>query len=896
MLSWIESNLSDEQKAPLQSIALEISILAAAGSGKTRTLTYALLQEIARGVPPENIIAFTFTEKAASELFLRISQLVNEHLPGTDISGMSIGTIHSWCFNFLLEQPHYYGYTPLDDLHLYTLASRFYSELNLEKVYGKRYPFAIEDFLRDIEVYYNENISDPNIPHAIKEPVQTFCKLLNDNRMLTFGGMIRNSIDHLQKNGPIADLHSLYVDEYQDVNPAQVELIRCMRTEQTKLVVVGDDLQSIYNWRGSDVSRIIDFSTDFPKSDVYELSTNYRSYQNIIDVSNTVAGKISYRAKATGMVPRRPDSIESVHWISTDDEYSEAKSIAELITNFHSHSLPFNQFAILVRSVKNSGKIINDTLLSEGIPVNCPMLNRGGQFIDDFILPVFQWLGKKHDPPRNGDEEAEMEDYANTHWDLVSSWLRKNSTENDYWLRLNEWSDLILSSDQKAYSVRDQLYDFLDFFGISLSSSDKDVIVGLSISSQIIRSVEEIHRRRISGYKSTSGINLYSEIAYALRSQKESFGESTDINLDHEGVVLTTVHQSKGLEWPVVFLPRLNRGLFPLRSRKYGSSYDEATELRYSTKLDDERRLFYVACTRAMQRLILMNSGMSDDATNSIFIKDLSENSTIVPTSINNIGRSIFQCDLKNVVDHRHYLISLGVSDLLMQMECPFQYALRRISNIQPAVGDELGYGQALHEIIQRRIESTDQWTEDDFKAIVSERVFLPLMSEQTEKRSKSAILTRLLTMNDIGLFAEKSESEIDVELIVADCLVHGIVDGLIEDSSGEFKIRDWKANIHTQYMTRYSRQLQFYALAAKAKGYKINKAELIDIGASTKARKMISVDVNIDKKNISTFEKNISETIVEIRNGNCNANPGTEQCSICDMNRVCGERKGEFT
>ena len=168
-------------------------------------------------------------------------------------------TIHAWCLQYLTEQQDFYNFTPIDELHVDALVSRLYDLLGLEKAYRQPYPRAIGKFLKDIEVFFNEHLVLEQVPHEIRSSMEAFLDILHSNRLITFGGMIRYATQHLRENNPVVGLKALYVDEYQDVNPAQVSLIKAMLSDEAKVIGVGDDLQCIYNWRGSDVTAYLKF-------------------------------------------------------------------------------------------------------------------------------------------------------------------------------------------------------------------------------------------------------------------------------------------------------------------------------------------------------------------------------------------------------------------------------------------------------------------------------------------------------------------------------------------------------------------------------------------------------------------------------------------------------------
>ena len=447
---WIAASMSEEQTRPFEGTENRSSILAAAGSGKTRTLTHLLAHDLCSGIPASGIIAFTFTEKAAEELLARIYILRNQQMPTVDLSGIFIGTIHAWCLQYIYEQPDFYNIMPIDELHSDALAGRLYDVLGLEQIYKKPFPKAIEPFLADIEVFYNEHLALSDLPRTIAPALTAFVEMLAANRLVTFGGMIRSATEHLHASGPLAELQSLYVDEYQDVNPAQTALIKAMLPPNGKLRVVGDDLQSIYNWRGSDVTRILDFPQEFAPADVFRLSTNYRSRPDVVTVANGVAADIVLKDAQKVMQPgRERGGQQVVHWISTQGEAEQAEAVVEIVKRFHRTGVPYAKIAILLRSVVGAGKPIYDALQAANIPVECPILSRGGAFINTFLLPVLTWLRTEQREPRNQQEEDEQEAEAEALWESVATWVAAEDAEGVFWGGLTSKLHAVCNRDGK---------------------------------------------------------------------------------------------------------------------------------------------------------------------------------------------------------------------------------------------------------------------------------------------------------------------------------------------------------------------------------------------------------------------------------------------------------------
>jgi DNA helicase-2/ATP-dependent DNA helicase PcrA len=888
----IIASLSGEQQKAFERKTRNACILAAAGSGKTRTLVRLLAADLARGVHPENIICFTFTEKAAEELLARIHNLVRREMPSLDIHRLSVGTIHSWCLQYLAKQADFLNYTPTDELQVNALVSRLYDFLELDKTYDQTFPLGIDSFLKDLEIFYNEHLSLDQVPAAIRKSIDKFLNTLYTNRMITFGGMVRSTIEYLRTKGPLPSPCSLFVDEYQDVNPAQVELIKAMLPKDSQLVVVGDDLQCIYNWRGSDVRRILDFQDEFIDSDVFRLNTNYRSRPEIVDVGNRIGDHISLRDPQKRMKAERSSlGTPTVHWIVTDSVESQTAAVVDIVNHFVRVVVPRNKIAILLRSVLGSGRPIVEGLRDNGVPVQCPVLNRGGQFINDFVIPIFEWLRHEHHEPRNELEFGEAEIASNMLWASIKGWLPESFSELRFWEKLHFWLRDINDGKNAAYDIRGRFYEFTDACGVRIAAGDSDLAVGFGVASQIIRGVEEVHRRRLLGQTRRSPRAIMNEAYFALIRQKDDFGESTPIDTNQDAVLVSTVHQAKGLEWPIVIMPNLLSKRFPVNPKGHDTSFPDNIAARYGTTLDDERRLFFVAATRARERLFFIDGAGVEAIRRSIFLKELNKHGILSPCALKNIPSDVWKIAEKDLKEKDQAPLRIGLSDLLIYFECPYQFGLRRIVGVQPSVGEELGYGKSLHELIQRRSESASPWTESELKRYAEKHVFMPYTSAESEKKSRKTIIKRLERLEYLGAFVGKSEAEISVELLLGPGIVYGIIDCARIRPDGSVTIVDWKSGIHEKFLPRYVRQLQFYAFALQKRGIVISAADIVDVGASDEQGKLVTYAIDIGQANLKKLITELSGCMNGIKRCNFLANPAQITCSACDMYYLCGER-----
>jgi DNA helicase-2/ATP-dependent DNA helicase PcrA len=462
-----------------------------------------------------------------------------------------------------------------------------------------------------------------------------------------------------------------------------------------------------------------------------------------------------------------------------------------------------------------------------------------------------------------------------------------------FWTGLNDWHDLVTDGKSAAYNVRCCLYDFLDQCGVRIAADDAGLMVGIGIASQIIRSVEEIHRRRLEGQSRRSARGVIAEVYFAIVRNQEDFGESLPVNQDAEGVVLSTVHQAKGREWPVVILPMLNRRRFPVSNRAADNSYPHEIAGRYGTTTDDERRLFYVAVTRARERLFFIDTAATNASSRSQFLKDLQQRAAIAPTALPPPLNTVWTIAADDLVDDARPPIRIGLSDLLIFLECPYQFGLRRVAGIQPAVGDDLGFGKGLHELIQRRAESDHAWSEAELAAQVDTHVHLPLSSATVEQTSKNAIAKRIRELGAIGVFTGSLEQELQVEVVLGGGVVIGIIDYLYTAPDGSLVVRDWKASVHQKFVGRYGRQLQFYAHALRSQGRTVGNAELVDVKASVEAKQLVTIPVDVSEAAVAAVIAQCEQAIHLIQESMFHPTPSASVCGSCDVRRVCASREG---
>lgn len=883
----ITSGLTTDQKNSATHREVNLQIKAGAGSGKTKTLVSLILHEIAHGVEPRQIIVFTFTQKAAGELLTRILSSAQKIFPNVDLDGMYIGTIHGWCLKYLENKRNISNYMILDELHTESLVLRMYDFLGVEAYSGKRYPLGTEVYLGDMDIIWNEGSSRIESEISI-EKFHQLKKLLEDNRMLTYGEMIFQSLEILATDENF-DTKLVCIDEYQDVNNIQVDLAQVMSKKGARIVGVGDHRQSIYQWRGSNPDRLLQMKDDFPNVLEYKLRHNFRSDKQIVELANQFSLDFLGDSTNDTLIESRDDSkYRRVFELPADNQRKQAIIIADSLLDLHQKGVKWSDCAILMRSLRHGSIEIIEELSNRGIPIGGSGANKGISYVEMVFLPILEWLILASD-------KKETEEYLNA-MELASERLENDlnleSNQLDFWRALNNWLDTILKNSNDSYDLRSGFYRFLNESHFLVDLEDEAATNGIALMSQFMRSIEEIYRRRIPGINRKRVLGILKELKFSIQRDLYSFGETMPVELEKDRVVLSTIHQAKGLEWNVVFLPNLNQGLMPLKNRPRITKIGEKFASSYGTSLLEESRLFYVGITRARELLIVLtntDAGFKE----STFEKSL-RTVGIQKCSYQQLKEELSIVDVKNWQEADENFLRLGISDLLMFLECPFEYGLRKRAGIQPAIGQELGFGQGLHEVLRKRIEANHFWDLDLFKSAASQLVWLPYMSESDELKNRERIAQMAYQIQELNLLNEQQKTELNVDLIWGNALVQGTIDGLIEKADGSVIIRDWKSNIHDEFMDRYDKQLLLYAIAVEHKNLTVTAAEYIDVAASAKERAVIKENVDVSNKAQLELHDKVNEAILKISSGKFRATPSKTSCLSCDISSICKYKEDE--
>jgi DNA helicase II / ATP-dependent DNA helicase PcrA len=594
----LRDNLTDTQFAAARDPAREVLALACAGSGKSRTLAFRIARLLAEGEEPRGLVAFTFTDKAAESIKLRVSQaLITSGLAPTLVGAMYVGTIHGYCQRLLREMDaRYRQFEVLDDnrLAMY-LMSRYgdvrYGGLGLATVrdaHGRgggraRYFDTINEVAKAWKLVNEEVLDladivaeDPMIGTALT----WLSERLDRDQFLDFSLMVRRVVDALERRETAAEttlqgLRHLMVDEYQDVNPAQERLIALMRERSETLFVVGDDDQAIYGWRGADVGNILTFTDRYPAASEHFLAHNFRSTTAIVETADAFAaaelGPSRLRKDPTADDPPGPRDFR-VLWF--DDRAQEAEWVAHRIeqllgTDYLERSglrrgLTPADFAILMRSTRGDEvdgsqrhsaftSALDQALGGRGISYS---LEAGGGL---FERPQVAALREAFSLLRAGsptrEQVRELFDRELTPCFPNADFNRLVDVFTD-WGRRIHWP---AGGGRQRLYPQQLLHQMLAALGLAETGFDEGTMQDLGVFSQILQDAESV-------YVSIDSKERFSDLLNFLQNVAEKGYDTSSKQLLRrpDAVTVATVHKVKGLEFPVVFVVDVEAQRFPL--------------------------------------------------------------------------------------------------------------------------------------------------------------------------------------------------------------------------------------------------------------------------------------------------------------------------------------------
>ena len=638
MISDIIEKLNPAQREAVENTEGPVLILAGAGSGKTRVLTTRIgyLMED-KNVKAENILAITFTNKAANEMRER----VEETLEGTDTKEMWITTFHSCCVRILRKSINKIGYNRsfviYDSPDQITLIKDCMRELDIsDKAFDPKYVLSCISNAKD-KLYSPKKYMQLNEGDISKTKIGEIYALYQDrlkrNSALDFDDLIMKTVELINECPDILDFYRnkfryIMVDEYQDTSKAQYELIKLLAKQHQNICVVGDDDQSIYGWRGADIRNILEFERDYDNVKIVKLEQNYRSTQVILDAANHVIANNTERKRKKLWSDKKEGQLIKIQL--AENEIEEGDFISNTINYMRRYEdREYKDFAVLYRA-NAQARSVEDALNRAGIPYN---IYGGIKFYErKEIKDIIAYLRVIQNPqddislkriinvPRRGiglRTIEKIEDRASLKEESIYSVL----------IDIEDNSDI-------SRKARASISEFVDLMSTLRSFTDVYTV------SQVIEKILDVtgYKDELLKEKNNEGEdrleNLQELISVALEFESgsedkslEAFLTSIALNAEpsddeeqEDRVSLMTIHSSKGLEFPVVFLAGMEEKIFPIA---------RAIQSMRDSDIEEERRLCYVGITRAKEELFLTLTrkrtlyGRTNPSVASRFIEEL---------------------------------------------------------------------------------------------------------------------------------------------------------------------------------------------------------------------------------------------------------------------------------
>jgi DNA helicase-2/ATP-dependent DNA helicase PcrA len=635
MEAFLQYDLNVPQRQAVQHTDGPLLILAGAGSGKTRVITYRIgyLMRV-RGVPAAQIMAVTFTNKAAEEMRQRLNLLL-----GGVALPVWMSTFHAACARILRREatavrlsPQFVIYDSTDQL---TLIKQCLKELHID---AELYPppsvlrriSTLKNELMDADTFVRE-AGDFGLDEAVARVYPLYQRHLRSNAAVDFDDLLMLTVQLFRRHPEILAhyqerLRYILVDEYQDTNMAQYHLLHLLAARYRNLCVVGDDDQSVYRFRGANVRNILNFERDYPDAAVVKLEQNYRSTATILEAAATVIAKNPGRKEKTLWTEN--DRGTPIGYFCAQDEVHEAEVICHNIAGLQqSDGLAYRDFAIFYRTNAQS-RVLEDGLRRAHIPYQ---VVGGLKFYDrQEIKDTLAYLRLLVNPrdtlslrriinvPRRGIGQV--------------TWARLEALAAERHLQGLEMLPAMLTSNLVSKGARGKLETFYalmqalrdDACHLSVADITREVLTRSGYASQLEAEQTAEAQTRLENLGEL--VNAADEFDRhgtgeglpAFLEQTALVSDQDSLDASHGAVVLMTLHTSKGLEFPVVFITGMENGLFP-----HSRSFDEQAQM------EEERRLCYVGMTRAQKRLFLTGAarrriyGVEQQHMPSLFLGDI---------------------------------------------------------------------------------------------------------------------------------------------------------------------------------------------------------------------------------------------------------------------------------
>ncbi len=893
-----------------------LQLIACAGSGKTEVVAQRvvnLLRQVSAGgagCVPENIVAFTFTEKAAAELKERIHKRCKEQLGNAiGLANLYVGTIHGYCLELLKsEVPEYLKFEVLNEVQLSLFvdrnskASGLTQSTTLNGVPLKRY-IDTRNYIAALSIMREDEVTDLEllVGNTVAENRQAYEHLLHGRGYLDYSGILAEAAKQLRGNAALRErfadrVRHVIVDEYQDVNPIQESIVEELHAIGAGVCVVGDDDQTVYQFRGSDVQNILGFENRYPPVTPVRLEDNFRSSEGIVAVARDfirrVVPRLEKEMKSTQAQQYDEGDLVALGFDSPDEE---ADYIAQTCNTLRGlavregdgeRGMAWSDMAILLRSVRGAGRPIAEALKRAGVPyIITGMDNLFEQPEADAARQLFYFLAG------NADEAALRETWETANLGIGKSALSRAIAEAAKARKNMKKADL---GQFQVYNLQRQFMAFLENAELREESvpggRGEVVFYNLGKFSQAISDFESIHFRSepVQKYETFAGfLKHHAENAYPEGWQDNAYASP-------DAVRIMTVHQAKGLQWPAVFIPQLVRNRFPSvgsRGRTPWHLIPAAAfknAARYKGTEADERRLFYVALTRAQKFLHMTwapTEGNSHAQRASAFLDDVRESIYVKRRRQDYAARPRLKSQPKASVAN----VTLSFSDMKYFLECPYQFKLRILYGFNAPLAEALGYGKSLHDAlaeVHSRALHGDTVDPTEAGALVDRHLRAPYAYPALREKLAAAakrVIEAYIRKNEAE-FRKVEFSEKPIAISLGDGVsVVGRIDLVRRLDTGEVTIVDLKSSDRAQREEITESQLHVYALGyQELTGRRADYVETYELDHQKQIRRPVGDEFMEDVK------REVHAAAKALRDNRLGPNPTKKTCGRCDYCNLC--------
>lgn len=894
-----------------------LQVIACAGSGKTTSISRRIAKLLSTGVKPKNIVAFTFTDKAAEVMKYKTRKFVSElsNSPG-DLGEMYIGTIHSFCFELLKRyRPDFLAYEVLDDNQRVIFFKKHYFDLGLDNTeikhitwYSKNHTWTtISNMIKNIDTIREEQIPISEVSNKdFKKIFEGYNALLHKKKSLDFSSMMSLAVEMLESDFEILtdvrkNVKYLIVDEYQDINPVQERLIELM-TMKENVCVVGDDDQAIYQWRGTKVKNILTFAKRYSHVTQKHLVQNFRSSPGVIKHANSVIsvlgeGKRLPKEMVWGKKKEKSyeeGDIYSSYFKNQEEEISFViKKIKELygtkiIEEGEERALDWRDFALIFRSVSKDAKLYIDKFKEVGIPY--VVKGSIGLFDRDEIRLIVDVLAFVLEPDYTLQYDLKNEKSKKAYLSLFEG------KKPDYTQFLSKISHIKQGLKGNRYVNLQKIFQhILNAIGAKDFRIKDEILYNLGQMSMVISDYEGQY---FPVSKTPKNLGYFFEFLFEHASFSYEEGGHDEKFGSVKAVQIMTMHRCKGLEFPVVFLPAFTKRGFPTHrhddTRWFidDSLFDKKA---YLTTEDSQRRLLYVAMTRSMKYLFVTYSLIMDSYKQqqlpSEFIKDFADDFII--RANNRIVDDPTRREKSNkFIISPTEVFPTNFSELGFYFDCPYDFKLRWVMGFNPVLDPMLGYGKSVHNILNSIHKTLQRGKKPDVDAIIDKNFHLKFAKEEDEEKSKKKAVN--VVKNYVDNYKEDFELSLETEkpfeIILGHALVSGQIDLIRKDTpqGPEITIVDFKTELEPDEFrkTKHREQVLLYGLAYKTAFDKSPEKLYVHYLDGLKGNR---VQVVITDENINKVINKIKSSVEDIKRGNFPRKPYIKsRCNECNFKLIC--------